>query len=615
MNALELPAVSSKPAIGNSEPNGKQEDEQPKGFARNKKEIAELSETTIGVRGLNSDVPVRSKIRKPTAPRPIEMATNAPVMPLLLSEEPEPNPNVMQLWMDKGRRAAAVALGFSEGGPLQSHKLAREDAKPTAEERHPAAVAPSKLTSAPAPLAALRSPSTNARKMPHGGFFPSVNVGDGGIHGSAATFPSSPRECGVLSVMAQESVASAQRHAAACGVGHAATSPTHSAVRGSFGRTSSGGSLSPLKGGAKLTWDSLEEMSFEDLLTLDARAAFSHLPPLPSMGDRGSSPLLIRGSEPAQEVPSQAPLARPSGVERQAQQMDKGGQRTGRAPPERAPSQRNAAPKKRDSVSGPPAKKDAPHYGSAQPPAPSPSMAAAAHPVKRMLPGKTEPSQHSAAKPRAPPASKSIAASAKETSSTRQPVTMPAPRSQSTNGVRHEGEDAKLAHGTPQPGGPPVKKKSSQSAPVQRPPPAVKKATQAQSFVEESPSPRGPPARRPAPREDRKKAPPHNKAIAPSEAMAMLAPQQNQVPVGFGGAAYMMPPMNYGMIGSPFGPPPIMNPYPMMAPPPAGLAAQFMPMQNQNGIYGGGAGLAQQTWMRGEEVQQKAARVGGRGRM
>ena len=47
-------------------------------------------------------------------------------------------------------------------------------------------------------------------------------------------------------------------------------------------------------GGNPLTWESLEEMSFEDLLSLDARAAFSHLPPLPSMGERIPSPQQVK---------------------------------------------------------------------------------------------------------------------------------------------------------------------------------------------------------------------------------------------------------------------------------------------------------------------------------
>jgi len=44
----------------------------------------------------------------------------------------------------------------------------------------------------------------------------------------------------------------------------------------------------------------------------------------------------------------------------------------------------------------------------------------------------------------------------------------------------------------------------------------------------------------------------------------------------------MMPQMmGYGMGGNPFGPPPMMNPYMMV--PPAGMAAQFMPMAGMPG--------------------------------
>ena len=49
------------------------------------------------------------------------------------------------------------------------------------------------------------------------------------------------------------------------------------------------------------------------------------------------------------------------------------------------------------------------------------------------------------------------------------------------------------------------------------------------------------------------------------------------------------------------------------------MAAQFMPMAGMavppQAMYGPGAGVAQQTWMRGDEMQQKAAKAGGRGRM
>lgn len=597
VDALELSATISTPASGHAEPNGKQADEQPKGFARSKKaETAELSESTIGVRGLNSDVKVRSKIRKPAPQRPLEMATTAPVMPVLMSAEPEPNPNVMQLWMDRDRRAAAIAFGFSEGGPLQSHKL--EHATPRPPVAAPivaptAALLPS--SARPAPLVELgRSPSPVRGKPAHAGFVSSaVSIPAGGISPAH-------EDRGLLSAMAQESVASAQRHAAARG--QPALSPALSPVKHGLARAGSGAGLSSVKGSAKLTWDSLEEMSFEDLLSLDARSAFSQLPPLP---DRGSSHPSTRDPDTARELAARANASRPSGVERPPQQADRAGQRAGRAAPERAPPQPNPPPKKRE-VHPPPAPAQAtPRRNTGQPPA---QPTSAPTPTKRAPTGKAEPVVPAATTSRRAAASKEPSAPRTET----EPAlhSAPAARSKSTQDVRRT-EVAAQGRGrgeAVEPAAPPnPPNKSSRSAPVQRP--SAPKKAPPQQRAEELPQPR-------EVQERSRRGKPAEQKTAPSASAPgpVIVPPKVQAPYGFE-HGYMMPPMNYGMLGSPFGPPPMINPYQMMAPPPAGLAAHFMPMHGPAAVYGMGPGLAQRTWMRGDEVQQKGMRVGGRGKV
>jgi hypothetical protein len=615
VDALQLPAARSKPATGHAEPSGKQEDDQPKGFARSKKaEMAELSESTIGMRGLNADVKVRSKIRRPAPQRALEMGTTSLVMPVLLSTEPEPNPNVMQLWMDRDRRAAAVAFGFSEGGPLQSHRREPATARPAVAVVVPTE-SPAPNSAKPAPLAELgRSLSPVRGKPAYAGSLPApfpapARIAAGCFAPAAVSVPPDNfslvhHERALLSSMAQESVASAQRHAAPRG--QPALSPALSPVLPGFAQAGSG--LSPLKGSAKLTWDSLEEMSFEDLLTLDARATFTQLPPLP---DRGTSHSAKRESEPARGG-ARSYASRPSGVERQPQQTERTGQRAGRAAPERGAPQPSPPPKKRDAH--PPPAQVTLRRPAGQPPAQPP---AAFTSTKRAPADRGEHLASAPTNSRRAATNKAPEPAQRQAEPAWQSERAPAVRSRNMQGI---GRTEVAAQGSGRgdtgepaaPHNPP--KKTSRSAPVQRPVPP-KKAPPPQREEE-------PPQQREAQERSRRGKPaPQQTAPVAFEPGPMMALPMGQPPLGFG-HGYMMPSMNYGMLGSPFGPPPMMNPYQMMTLPPSGLAAHFMPMPGPASMYGVGPGLAQgsglapKTWMRGEEVQhQRLIRVGGRGRV
>jgi hypothetical protein len=498
----------------------------------------------------------------------------------------------MQMWMDRDRRAAAVAFGFSEGGPLQSHKLEQPASRP------PMVAAPVVMPTAvllrPAPLAELGRDLSPVRGKPaYTGFVPNA------VSIPAVVFSPAHEERGLLSAIAQESVASAQRHAAARG--QPALSPVLSPAKPGFARVGSGVGLSTLHDRAKLTWDSLEEMSFEDLLSLDARSAFSQLPPLP---DRGSPHSGTRDPDTPRERTARSNSSQPQGVDRPPQQEERAGQRAGRAAPERAQPQPTPPPKKRE-VHLPPAPTPAqatPRRGAGQP-----LPKAASAPIKRAVAAKAEPIAPAAATSRRAAAIKASGAPRKETEPARQ--TAPTSRSKSTQDVRRpEVAAQERGRGEAVEPLPPhnIPSKSSRGAPVERFPAPIKAPPQQRT--EELPQPR-----EMQDRSRRGKPAPQKNAPVVSEPGPMMAPLAGQAPFGFE-HGYMMPPMNYGMLGSPFGPPPMMNTYQMMAPPPAGLAAHFMPMHGPAAMYGMGPGLAQRTWMRGDEVQQKSTRVGVRGR-
>ena len=71
-----------------------------------------------------------------------------------------------------------------------------------------------------------------------------------------------------------------------------------------------------------LTWESLEEMSFEDLLSLEAGAAFNQLPPLPTIGGGAPAKRAVPTAPAVAAKPSKAdpPPPKPKGSPRQVEQ-------------------------------------------------------------------------------------------------------------------------------------------------------------------------------------------------------------------------------------------------------------------------------------------------------
>jgi len=597
VESLELSAMLSKPAKENREPSGKQADEQPKGFTRDvtKAPGNDLSEATSGVRGLNTDVPVRSRIRRPAAPKMSEMVSADPIMPLLLAEQPEPNPNVMQLWMDADRRKAASALGFSEGGPMQSHLPDKTDR----------AGVPPRGTTGPTGVTALAEGRAGAPASLTAGSPFDPPTGDISASGGRAE----PHEPGALRQMARVSVADARGHAAASGP-YVRPPPPRAAAHSRVGDNAEP------KADSNLTWASLEEMSFEDLLSLDARAAFAQLPPLPLMGERSPPPRAREAAGVAATEGADAIAGGPSPAARG---------HAGRARPERqaqpAAATRGAPPARR--VVQPAAR------AARAPKATQPEHAAAPEPKLSRANGVPENDVKTAR--RAPGGdNKPIGTDGRRASHANGPggarqktghgaaPTSPSPprRRDASAPPRapppaQRGRAARDMASAPEPAHPGPAKKDSRSVPAQRPPVRSRR-----DAPPPPPEPSHPQPRNPQPREapaGKRQPPPggrHGEAHQPQQQRSgpdqgpMVLPHGAPPPMGFGSGPYAMPPM--GLYNAPFHPYAPMHPFSMMPPPPAGMAAQMMHLPPpQVGMYGPGAGLAQQTWMRGDDLQSK----------
>jgi hypothetical protein len=242
-------------------------------------------------RGLNSDGPKRSKIQ----PIRKQLDMDAPALPSLRVVAPgSPSVDLDALRMDPDRKALAQQFGFGEVVPapmLPSHAPTgwtpmpvRSERQPLAEKVHHRAPAPvSTMGAAGAvnsgPLAAQGYPSPTRRKQD------SVS-GDG---------------AGSLSRMAERSVALVQAESSEKGAarrgpgGRSGTeaigvqpqpAPSRAAPPVASKNPAGNGSRAvAAKGG--ITWESLEEMSFEELLSMDAKGVpFAQMPPLPEFNNR-----------------------------------------------------------------------------------------------------------------------------------------------------------------------------------------------------------------------------------------------------------------------------------------------------------------------------------------
>ncbi len=289
VDELSLDPSVSRPAVGHDAPNKPAPDER----RRKVPDAVLVEETTGAVRGLNLDPPVRSKIQRSRPPPADPMASsNNPALPGLASvgeqspDAPKPSPQrAKQLWMDPERRQLAASLGFSKeplyDGYARQSRLGGADG---------AAVRGSTLLSTP-------------------------YTADGALPPAAPTPGSLPRPVSMLSSAAPSSVLDVDEDSlrqeatrsiyAAQSEATSATGAEKPATARSVRSRPPADDHSPKRKAPpqpRLTWESLEEMTFEDLLALDARSTFTPLPPLPGTTAAAPPKGKPRGAAPASDA-------------------------------------------------------------------------------------------------------------------------------------------------------------------------------------------------------------------------------------------------------------------------------------------------------------------------
>ena len=240
-------------------------------------------------RGLNVDAPKRSKI----LPIRKQQSIDAPALPSLrVAEETDQPVDADALRMDPERKALAAQFGFGEVVPVPTvptHAPTGWTPMPVRSERH--ALAPPKGGGSGYPSPTRRAPGEQN------------NFAVGGARDDA----------GSLGVMAKQAVATVQAEQAV-GYRPVRRPPVGQEVDAVAVALARGGQSAPaLTQGSpsKLTWESLEEMSFEELVKMDAKADFQ-MPPLPEFkGGKGGKGGGGKGPSKGPAIPPPA-AAKPS---------------------------------------------------------------------------------------------------------------------------------------------------------------------------------------------------------------------------------------------------------------------------------------------------------------
>ncbi|KAL1526986.1 hypothetical protein AB1Y20_015675 [Prymnesium parvum] len=320
VEALAMPQFSSSAANGLPTPGEKKDNVRAlRKTKTNEMNDAALGEGVIEIttseegRSMMQDFTKRSKIR-PKA-KPAEMPLQE-LPTLRVAAEDEPPVDLAALRVNPQRKALAAQFGFGE-----------EVAAPTLPTHAPHGWAPMPLRSERQPVGGQEASSCSPPSKRYG------KDGEGLKGGRAApNYSRSPqpeqRAADRMAERAVAAVAAVQAESLSARV-----SPTQKKSEAGLTKSSSaqmleeskraagaaahreGASDHPSARGndkkpAPLSWETLEEMSFEDLLNLDSKVPVAQLPPLPSFDDkpRAAPPPQVDFKPPAPK-PSRAPRA------------------------------------------------------------------------------------------------------------------------------------------------------------------------------------------------------------------------------------------------------------------------------------------------------------------